>query len=99
MTREIKSRLKERLQDLEDARQSGDALQAVNADLEFRRTICQVSKNGRLLGLWEQLAEQTRLIRAAEAAIDDHFQVSYVALAELSDEDFTEALGKPDSAD
>jgi DNA-binding GntR family transcriptional regulator len=56
--------LLERLNVLEEAQDSGDALAGVHADLDFHRTICQVSGNTRLLGLWEQLAEQARLIIA-----------------------------------
>lgn len=65
MNEEIRALLAARLEELEAAQASGDALKAFDADLVFHRTICEVSGNGRLLGLWEQLAEQARFIIAA----------------------------------
>ncbi len=61
----ISETLRERLEALDDAQSSGDTIGAVHADLEFHRAICQQSGNRRLLGLWEQLAEQALLIIAA----------------------------------
>ena len=65
MDDEMRALLASRLEELDAAQASGDVLAAVNADLTFHRTLCQVSGNHRLLGLWEQLAEQARLIIAA----------------------------------
>ncbi len=55
---------------LERAQAEGDLLTAVEYDLDFHRHLCALADNGRLLGVWEQLADQMRFVIASVQRVD-----------------------------
>lgn len=62
---------------MEDAIKREARTEAVGADLEFHRTLCVLSGNGRLLAAWDAISDQVRLMigmlmSKREPSVDSH---------------------------